>query len=127
MGRCFCRIAAFTGILIGFESGERAICAVTRSSPPVFTSRVGSAPPAGVKPIDADQAIQVAQASIGDTSVAGLVVPLAAKAVWTVLLRVPEDTSETVHSSVTIDQYSGHALLVPEFPDRFSGLPGDPL
>jgi hypothetical protein len=69
----------------------------------------------------------VAQASIGDTSVAGLVVPLAAKAVWTVLLRVPEDTSETVHSSVTIDQYSGHALLVPEFPDRFSGLPGDPL
>ena len=41
--------------------------------------------------------------------------PLNPTAVYTILMRVPEETSESVHSSVAIDQYSGKVLEVRNF------------
>jgi uncharacterized iron-regulated membrane protein len=108
----FLLISAFTGILIGFESGERAIYAVTRSRPPTPLSQVESTPVPGVAPISADRAIEIAHDAIVNSSLAGVLVPLGPKGVWTVLLHVPEETAENVHGSVSIDQYSGLVLQV---------------
>jgi uncharacterized iron-regulated membrane protein len=111
----FLLIAAFTGILIGFESGEKAIYSVTGSQRPAFTRPPQSKPAPGATPLTADQAIEIAHRAIANASVAGIAVPGSPKASWTILLRVPEDTSETVHSSVTVDSYSGGVLQVRNF------------
>jgi uncharacterized iron-regulated membrane protein len=111
----FLLIAAFTGVLIGFESGERGIYAVTHSQRPANLPRPQSTPlPAGAT-LTADRAIEIARGAIGGASLAGVQIPQNPKAVWTVLLRVPEETSESVHSSVAIDQYSGQVLQVRNF------------
>jgi len=108
----FLLTAAFTGILIGFESGERAIYTVTGSRPPAPISQVQSSPMSGTVPISADRAIEIAHGAIANATLAGMLVPLSPKAVWTVLLRVPEETSEYVYGRVSIDQYSGQVLQV---------------
>ena len=41
--------------------------------------------------------------------------PLSAQGSYAFLMRVPEETSETVHSIVTIDQYSGKVLRVSDY------------
>jgi uncharacterized iron-regulated membrane protein len=41
--------------------------------------------------------------------------PLNPKATFNIVMRVPEDTSETAHSYVFIDQYSGKVLYVRNF------------
>ena len=111
----FLLIAAFTGILIGFDAGERTIYAVTNSHRPANLPRPQSSPDPGATPITADRAIEIAHGAIAGASLAGLQTPLNPKAVWTILLRVPEETSETVHSSVAIDQYGGQVLQVHNF------------
>jgi uncharacterized iron-regulated membrane protein len=111
----FLLIAAFTGILIGFESGERAVYAVTGSRPPAPISQVQSSPAAGAAPIHADRAVEIAHGAIVNATLAGMLVPLDPRAVWTVLLRVPEATSEYPYGSVSIDQYSGQVLQVRNF------------
>jgi uncharacterized iron-regulated membrane protein len=111
----FLLIAAFTGIMIGFDSGEKAIYAVTGSHRPTFTRPPSSKPAPGAMPITVDRAIEIAQGAIPNASLAGVFVPGNPKAAWTILLRVPEETSEAVHSAVTIDQFSGEVLLVRNF------------
>jgi uncharacterized iron-regulated membrane protein len=111
----FLLIAAFTGIPIGFDFGEQAIYALTNSHRPANTPRPRSIPTARIAPITADRAIEIAHGSIVNTSLAGVQIPLNPTAVWTVLLRVPEETSEAVHSSVAVDQYSGQVLQVRNF------------
>jgi len=58
----------------------------------------------------ADQAIEIARQAMPNATVALLVRPLRAAGSYTVMMRMPEETSEAVHSSVTIDQYSGKVL-----------------
>ncbi len=111
----FLLIAAFTGILIGFDSGERTIYAVTGSQRPANLPRPQSNPAPGAAPITAGRAIEIAHGAIAGASLAGVQVPLNPKAVWTILLRVPEETSEAVHSSAAIDQFSGKVLQVRNF------------
>ena len=111
-GSLFLFIAAFTGSLIGFESGERVIYSVTGSRPPEFASLVQSSPAPDTATIDADRAIEIAHGAIVNATLAGMVVPLSPRAVWTILLRVPEETSEYTYGSVSIDQYSGQLLQV---------------
>jgi uncharacterized iron-regulated membrane protein len=108
----FLLVAALTGILIGFESGEQAIYAVTGSHPPEPLSEAQSSPVPGVAPINADRAIEVAHGAIVNATLAGLVVPLGPKAAWTVFLRVPEETSEYTYGRVAVDQYNGRVLQV---------------
>jgi uncharacterized iron-regulated membrane protein len=111
-GSLFLLITAFTGILIGFESGERAIYALTGSRPPAPMTEAQSLPVAGAAPVSADRAIEIAHGAIVNAALAGVLVPLTPKAVGTVLLRVPEETSENANGSVSIDQYSGQVLQV---------------
>ena len=103
----FLFIAALTGSLIGFESGERAIYSVTGSRAPEFRSLLQSSPMPDIATIDADRAIEIAHSAIANATLAGIVVPLSPRAVWTIRLRVPEETSEYTYGSVSIDQYSG--------------------
>jgi uncharacterized iron-regulated membrane protein len=111
----FLLIAAFTGIMIGFDFGELAIYAVTHSNPPTRMEPVHSIVEAGRPPITADRAVGIARAAMPGTTVAGIQIPTGSKAVYTVLLRFPEDTSETVHSAVSIDQYSGGVIQAKNF------------
>jgi len=106
----FLLIAAFTGIMIGFEWGERAIYAATHSRPPARMAPVRSSSVAGAAPITADRALEIAREALPGASVAGFLIPLNAPGVFTVLMRFPEDTSEAVHSTVSIDQFSGKVL-----------------
>jgi len=114
-GAAFLLIAAFTGVLIGFDFGEEAIYAVTHSNRPTFPRPPQSTVAEGAGPIGVDRAVEIARQSMPDASVAGIMVPLNAKASISVLMRVPEETSETVHSVVSVDQYSGKVLQLKDF------------
>ena len=105
-------IAAFTGIMIGFASGERLIYSVTGSRPPARPPQLHSSPVAGTPPISVDRAIGAARKALPGYSLAGMFLPLDPKGVYLILMRAPEDTSEAVHSSVSVDQYSGRSLDV---------------
>jgi uncharacterized iron-regulated membrane protein len=113
----FLFIAAFTGVLTRF--GEPVIVTVTNavmhtseppSQPPVQSSIV----PGGVQ-IGVEQVLSTARQSMPDATVAMIQLPLSPTAVFTVLMRVPEESSDSVHSSVFIDQYNGHTLRVVDF------------
>jgi uncharacterized iron-regulated membrane protein len=106
----FLMIASITGIMIGFDLGEKTFYGVTRSSPPSRPKPWPSVPVPGTLPIMADQALDIARHAMPNATVALLVRPLRAAGSYTVMMRVPEETSETVHSSVTIDQYTGKVL-----------------
>ena len=60
----------------------------------------------------ADQVLDIAQRAFPGASPSLMLMPLRPAAVFTVLMRVPEETSQNVHSSVMIDQFSGRVLDV---------------
>jgi uncharacterized iron-regulated membrane protein len=111
----FLFVAAFTGVLIGFDFGEAAIYRLTHSSRPSFEAPPPSVPVADASRIRIDQAVEAARQAMPDATVADILLPLAPKASFSILMRVPEDTSETVHSRVAVDQYSGKVLKVVNF------------
>jgi uncharacterized iron-regulated membrane protein len=112
----FLFVAALTGVLIGFDFGEEAIYAMTKSGPPNFREKPPqSTPQPDARPIDADRAVEIARAAMPDATAAGIQLPQNPKAVYTVQMRVPEETSEAVHSAVMIDQYNGQVLRVRDF------------
>ena len=111
----FLFVAAFTGVLIGFDFPEEAIYAMTHSSPPSRERPPQSTPIAGGQAIAVDQAIEIARREIPEASLAGMQLPLNPKGTFNILLRVPEETSEAVHSSVLVDQFSGKVLQVRNF------------
>jgi uncharacterized iron-regulated membrane protein len=112
----FLFVAAITGVLIGFDWGEETIYAMTKSQPPDFRAKLPqSTPQPGATPIDADRAMEIARGAMPDSTVTVVQLPLNPKAAYNVQMRVPEETSEAVHSTVTIDQYSGQVLKVKDF------------
>jgi uncharacterized iron-regulated membrane protein len=111
----FLLVAAVTGVLIGFESGEKIIFAIAGSGRPAPLPQPQSVPVEGGGGITVDRAIDIARAAIPDAAVAGYSLPRNAKDVLTILLRVPEETSESVHTSVAVDQYSGTVRQVRNF------------
>ena len=111
----FLFVAGFTGVLIGFDFGEEVILALTHSSRPTFEKPPPSLPAAGATPIHVDQAVQTARAVMPDATVADIQLPLNPKGSFVIFMRVPEETSETVHSRVSIDQYSGKVLKLVDF------------
>lgn len=108
----FLLIAAFTGIMIGFDFGERMFYGITHSAPPSRPQAWQSAPVKNAAPIMADETLEIARRAMPGAMPAMLVRPLRTLGAYTVLMRVPEETSEAVHSAVTIDQYSGKVLDV---------------
>ena len=111
----FLGIAAFTGTLIGFEWGERAIYRLTHSSRPRFGPPPESTAVAGGVSIGVDRAIATAKRAIPKATVDFILLPVNPTAAYQVILRVPEETSGSAHSSVTIDQFSGKTLEVRNF------------
>lgn len=111
----FLFIAAFTGMLIGFDWGERAIYLVTHSERPKFERPPNSTPVAGAEPVGIDHAIDVARQAIPNAALDMLALPQNPKGAYQVILRVPEETSGSAHSSVVVDQYTGQALAVHNF------------
>jgi uncharacterized iron-regulated membrane protein len=103
-------IAALTGVLIGFAFAEKAIYAITHSSPPRRARPPESTVIAGAAPINVDRALEIARQSMPEASVAAVLVPVNPKAAFNVLMRLPEETSEAVNSMVSVDQYSGMVL-----------------
>lgn len=111
----FLWIAAFTGVLIGFNAAEKAIYSLTHSSGPSRPRPPQSVPMPGVAPIGVDQALETARRSMPSASVDSVFLPLSAKAAFVVVMRVPEETSGSAHSTVSVDQYSGNVLQVHNF------------
>jgi uncharacterized iron-regulated membrane protein len=111
----FLWIAAFTGMLIGFPSGEKAIYALSHSAPPRLGRPPGSTPAPGMAPIGVDRAMALAQRAIPNAAVDLLLLPLNPKGAYQVILRVPEETSGSAHSMVVVDQFSGQPLAVHNF------------
>jgi uncharacterized iron-regulated membrane protein len=117
----FLFIASTTGVMIGFNFGEKLFYAATRSSPPAPPQPWPSVPTPGATPLMADQILDIARRAIPNATVAMMVRPSRAAGSYTVMMRVPEETSESVHSNVTIDQYSGQVLHVKNFLTDSSG------
>jgi len=112
----FLFVAGFTGILIGFESGEKAIYGLTHSQPPRFGRRAQSAPaPAGARPIGVDRAIEIARGALPAGAVDTILLPGNPRGVYDVVVRVPEETSGSPHSDAVIDQYTGEVIQLRNF------------
>jgi uncharacterized iron-regulated membrane protein len=117
----FLTISSLTGILIGFGFGEKFFYAITRSAPPPRPQPLPSTPVQGARPIMSDQVLDIARQAMPDATPSVMVRPLRATGSYTVLMRVPEETSEAVHSAVTIDQYSGKVLSVRNYKTESTG------
>jgi uncharacterized iron-regulated membrane protein len=111
----FLLVAAFTGVMIGFDFGEETYYRLTRSSRVAFKPLPLSTPVPEGTPISADEAIAIARRTMPNATVAMLFIPVVPAGSYTAMMRVPEETSESVHSSVTIDQFSGKVLFVRNF------------
>lgn len=117
----FLWIAAFTGVLIGFDFAERAIYSLTNSFPPSRTRPQQPIPATAAKAIGVDQALQVARNAMPAASVDGFRLPLTSKDSFVIVMRVPEETSGSAHSDVTVDRYTGRILQVHNFLTDSSG------
>jgi uncharacterized iron-regulated membrane protein len=107
--------AAFTGILIGFDFGEEAIYKITGSAGPTRPAPVHSTPVPGASPISVDQAMAAARQALPAAAIEIVELPRNPNAVFNFVLRVPEETTGSPHSTVAIDQYSAKPLQVRDF------------
>lgn len=117
----FLTVASLTGIMIGFSFGEKFFYSVTKSSSPPRPQVMSSAPAPDAAPIMADQVLEIARRTMPNATPAVMVRPLRPTGAYTVLMRVPEETSEAVHSSVVIDQFSGSVLSVHNYQTESAG------
>jgi uncharacterized iron-regulated membrane protein len=112
----FLFVAALTGIMIGFDFGENAFFTLTNSKRPGPPPEVHSTPDAMANGSwDIDRAVSAALVALPGSEIAGYVLPKTPTDVFTILLRVPEETSDSVYSRVALDRYSGKVLLVRDF------------
>jgi len=111
----FLWIAALTGVAIGFDWPEQAIYALTHSARPNFSPPPQSKPAPGAAPVGVDRAIAVARRALPGAALDVIQLPLNPKGAYQVVLRFPEETSGSAHSSVTVDQFSGQAIDVRNF------------
>jgi uncharacterized iron-regulated membrane protein len=111
----FLGVAGFTGILIGFDFGETMFYGITQSPPPERPRTWLSTPLTGFLPITADEAMGIARRALPRAGIATLVVPLTPTGSYTAIMREPEETSASVHSNVSVDQYTGEVLHVHDY------------
>src|SRR5579863_1597506 len=111
----FLWIAGFTGVLIGFDWGEKMIYAVTHSERPNVGRPQTSTPVPGASPIGMDRAIGVAKAAISNAALEMLFLPQKPEDAYEVIFHVPGQTSSSADSSAVVDQFSGQALAVRNF------------
>jgi uncharacterized iron-regulated membrane protein len=111
----FLFVAGFTGILIGFDSGEKAIYALTHSERPKFAPRARSTPLPGATPIGVDRAVEIARGVSPRGAIDIVFLPTNLRGSYDIVVRVPEETSGSAHSNVVIDQYTGQVLQSSNF------------
>jgi len=111
----FLLVSAFTGVLIGFDAGEQAIYALTHSARPKFPRPPQVNPTAGATPIGLDRAMEIAHQAMPTAFLDGASLPLNPKGVYNFIMRVPEETSGSAHSSVAVDPYTGNVLQIHDF------------
>jgi uncharacterized iron-regulated membrane protein len=103
-------IAAVTGVMVEQEPVYFAIAGSSRPGPiPKITSTPGAAP------VSADRALSVASAALQGSTVQILQLPASPTGVFTAVMRFPEDSSETAHSIVLVDQYTGQVRFSRNF------------
>jgi uncharacterized iron-regulated membrane protein len=103
----FLWIAGFTGILIGFDWGEEAIYKLTGSAGPSRPSPPASTAAPGGNPITVDRAMEIARQAIPAGIVEIAQLPRGPKGTFFFVLRVPEETTGSPHSTVVVDPYGG--------------------
>ena len=108
-------LISFTGVLIGFDFVEPLIFKMTHSEPYLQRRPAQSEQAAGGSQITVDQAIAAARQALPDATVSTIQPPATPKGAFYIGMRVPEETSEAVHSSVAVDQFSGKVLRVQNF------------
>jgi len=108
----FLFVAAVTGVLVG---QERIFYALTHAPGPSRIRHAESSATATAVQIGIDRAIKIACETIPGGTITDMVLPLNPKGVYIVALRLPEETSESVHSYVEVDQYSGQVLHKVDF------------
>lgn len=111
----FLWIAAFTGILIGFDWGEQSIYKITGSAGPSRPTPPASKPAPGGQPLTIDRAMDIARQAIPAGVVEIAQLPGNPKGAYFFVLRVPEETTGSPHSTVAVDQYSGEVLQARDF------------
>ena len=111
----FLWVAAFTGVLIGFDWGEEAIYRLTGSAGPSRQAPSASTAVPGANPISVDRAMEIARQAIPTGAVEMAQLPRGSKGAFFFFLRVPEETTGSPHSTVAVDQYSGQVLQARDF------------
>jgi uncharacterized iron-regulated membrane protein len=111
----FLWIAAFTGIVIGFDWGEKAIYKLTGSPEPSRPTLPASIAAPGANHISVDRAIEIAQRAIPAGMVEIAQLPRGPQGAFFFVLRVPEETTGSPHSTVVVNQYSGQVLQARDF------------
>jgi uncharacterized iron-regulated membrane protein len=117
----FLLVASLTGIMIGFDFGEKTFYGITGSAPPARPQPFPSVPVPGAVGLLPDQALEIARHAMPDATPTMLVRPMRAAGSYTITMRLPEETSEAVHSSVTLDQFSGKVLNVRNYRTESAG------
>jgi uncharacterized iron-regulated membrane protein len=117
----FLVMQGFTGILIGFDAGSSLLYGITRSSSPPKPQSWPSTPDPHKLTILPDQVLATARRALPGATVSMIIVPARQNGSFTVMMRVPGETSETVHSTVTIDQYTGQVLNVRDYRKESAG------
>jgi uncharacterized iron-regulated membrane protein len=102
---------AVTGVLVAEEG---LFYKALHSPGPSRFPQVKSAPSSEAA-IGVDRAMEIARAAIPNSTVTELMLPLNPQGTYQIVLRVPEETSETAHSFVFVDQYSGRVLFASNF------------
>ena len=108
----FLFVAAVTGVLVG---QERVFFALTHSPGPARIRHAESSATATAVAIGIDRAMKIACETIPGATVTDIILPLNPKGIYIIAVRLPEETSESVHSYVQIDQYSGQVLHKVDF------------
>src|SRR5262249_29944959 len=102
-----------TGVIIGFDDKTTPwLYRMTATQPHLVYNRAAKfevTPPAGMKPITPDQALEIARATLPGAAPFSVNVP-GPKGVYTVRSRYPEDRTSGGRSQVIIDQYTAKVL-----------------
>ena len=104
-------VLALTGVLVA-EDG--IFYSALHSAGPSRFPQMKSAP-SGEPAIGIDRAMEIARAAIPNSTVTELMLPLNQQGTYQIVLRVPEETSETAHSFVFVDQFSRRVLYASNF------------
>lgn len=110
----FLFVAAFTGVMVGFDFAENLIYKFTHSAPPPRMVTAQSTVVAGAAPIGLDTALASARGAVPGGALAIIRLPSNPKDVFVIQMRSPEDVSvfSPVLVTVLLDQYTGKALAI---------------